>query len=226
MMQKGLVVLSLLALPLAAQAADLAALLDAGQVRLEEVRGTGYSTGTSLDVVVRNTSGRDLEIDTVPSEALFFKNQGDGTHMLVLGLVERSGGYYEDDDGNTFVELPRNKKLDMGFLASSVEFDRPEPSSGETLLRADMPPYLQRISELLRHIEKVGFEQELEPLDTIQLALWLYLGMSLEEIEEEYDFAPKDVQAAEEIVRHLLHESEGIRAMPADPSPRARGRRQ
>ena len=62
MFRKSFVALLLLALPLAAYAEDFVKLLDAGQVRIESVQGTGGSTGTVLDGVIENLSGRDLEV--------------------------------------------------------------------------------------------------------------------------------------------------------------------
>ena len=126
MIRKTIAVLSLWALPLAASAEDFINLLDSEQVRLEEVRGTGYASGTVLDTVIRNMSGRDLEIGTVPREALFFKNQGEGQDMLVLGLVERSGGYSGDEVG-TFIELPRNEALEVSLIAYCVDFEKADP---------------------------------------------------------------------------------------------------
>ena len=84
-----------------------------GSIVLTNAKGTGASTGASIDGIIANNTNSTIYVDIFLRKAIYLTNSGKGQNMLVSQVIGRDGGYLSDGK-NSFIELKpksRNKSL-------------------------------------------------------------------------------------------------------------------
>ena len=199
-MSVATIALTIVLIASGSHAEDLVMLLNADEVRIEQVQGTGYSSGLALQGNLVNTSGRNLEIDVVPSSALYFANRQPGQNMVIVALLERDGSYYTLGN-KAFVEVQRGATLPISLIAYCADFDLDNPQSNHTFAVSSLPTTLVGIAEAIRREEERNIEIGSDNTTALQVALWLAQGVSADEIRERYPFTAQEERLARDLIQ-------------------------
>ena len=190
----------LLLLPGGAPAAPIVPLdelVKAGDVLVTDVRGSGHSTGPSLHGRLVNTTARPLRISVHLSEGLFFSpGHSEVQNMLATAVYGQGGTYYEDETG-PFIELPSVGSRAVTFNAYCVDFERDNPGPTDSMTARQLPLWLTGIAGRLLLYERSA-QTDRSGIHA-QIALWLTLGQTPEEIQARFPFGPQDLAAARRI---------------------------
>lgn len=180
-----------------AQVLTLDELVKTGDVLVTDVRGSGYSTGPALHGGLVNTTTKPLRISVHLSEGLYFSPGHPGVqNMLATAVYEQGGTYYEGEDG-PFIELPASGRRSVTFNAYCVDFERDNPGEDDSMTARQLPLWLTGIvGRLLLHERSADTDRS---GIHVQIALWLTLGQTPEEIQERFPFGPQDLAAAQRI---------------------------
>jgi hypothetical protein len=171
-----------------AQVQDLEDAINNGRVSLI-ARGNGSSSGASLDGSLQNSTSGTLRISTVIRRGLFLKNSGPGQDMAATGVYLSDGGYYSDGK-NTYIELKPRERTPVVFIGFCADFQKENPSSGESFSVAAMPDSMQAIvGKISRYMAD---HPDVDVTSAAQISLWLSRGETVSSIREKFDFGPED----------------------------------
>lgn len=172
--------------------------IDAGRVSIDAIEGTGGSTGTVLNGLLKNNTNKEINLDVFMRNALYLINRGNGQNMFVLGVLGKAGQYMKSGK-KSFIRLPAKKRTSVVFLSYCADFSKENPASGETFelgssLPEDMKPLLRRI---------VAYQEKYPNMDitrAAQLAIWLAQGESASEIKNRFDYTQNDLNMAYQLI--------------------------
>ena len=116
--------------------------------------------------------------------------------MLATAVYGQGGTYFEDETG-PFIELPSLGGRAVTFNAYCVDFERDNPEKNDSMTARQLPLWLTGIAgRLLLYERNAGTDRS---GIHAQIALWLTLGQTPEEIQERFPFEPEDLAAARRI---------------------------
>lgn len=172
---------------------NLASEIGSGNVSIANVEGTGGSTGTVLDGYLINNTMKEMNLDVFLRDAIHLINQGRGQNMYVLGVLERSGRFIRSGK-KSFIKLGPKKRIAVKFLSYCADFDKDNPSSGESFVVGtppkDMGPLLARISAY--HDKYPGRDIT----KAAQVAIWIARGVSPSAIRDKFEYSQADLELA------------------------------
>ena len=180
-----------------AEIATLDELVKAGDVLVSDVRGSGHSTGPSLHGNLVNTTTTPLRISIHLSEGIYFSPGHSGVQNMVATAVYQRGGTYSEDQAGPFIELPPLGRRAVTFNAYCVDFDRENPGETDSMTAQPLPLWLTGILGRLLLYERSA-QTDRSGIHA-QIALWLTLGQTPEEIQERFPFGPQDLASARRI---------------------------
>lgn len=184
---------------------NLSDAIAAGEVRLADIHGTGYSTGRALEGLLLNDSGRSRVFSVMLDEPLFLENQGAGSNMLVTKIYHKERpAYYTEGDERVIWVPDGTTKLAVSFGAYSLDFDRHGPTEDEGLEIADMPRGLESLARELGRIERAAKTLNADYVGKgLQVAVWFALGVSLEDIARSFEYDPDHLDIAKALLERL-----------------------
>ncbi len=176
---------------------DLSAALEEGKVKLVDARGTGASSGTSVEGYLENLVEMELNINVYMDKPLFLVNQGKGQDMIASAVCLENGMYWMHGS-RSFIILKPRLRTKVVFFAYCVDFEKDNPSSNETFEVAEPP------KELINVLANITDYARQNPHTNItgaaQLAIWLAKGESLQKIAEKFEFTEEDEQLAKKFL--------------------------
>jgi len=176
---------------------NLASEIEAGNVSVSGVEGTGGSSGTVLDGYLINNTKKEMNLDVFLKEAIHLINQGRGQNMYVLGVLERSGRFIRSGK-KSFIKLAPKKKIAVKFLSYCADFDKDNPNPGENFVVGTPPqelePLLARISSY--HNKYPGNDIT----KAAQVAIWIAQGESPSAIHAKFEYSQTDLELAYRLI--------------------------
>lgn len=172
---------------------DLQDQLDAGALALEDVTGTGASSGMAIEAWLSNASDATRRIGVHLKAPVYFTNRGRGQNMLATQIYGRDGRYLMDA-GRALIELEPGERTPVVFVAYCADFDRENPTSADRF-GVDRPPVeLAAIARRISAYEQANPHQDITV--AAQVALWLWQGEMAAEIRARFPFSSADEQLA------------------------------
>jgi hypothetical protein len=172
---------------------NLATEIQAGRITIDQIEGTGGSTGTVLNGYLINNTKKEINLDVFLRDALYLLNSGRGQNMFVLGVLGKSGRYVRSGK-KSFITLPSKKRTPVIFLSYCVDFEKENPSPSESFELGTLP---ENMKSLLRRI--VAYHEQYPNKDitrAAQLAIWLAQGESASEIKSKFGYTQSDLNLA------------------------------
>ncbi len=176
--------------------------MEADEVALMEITGTGGSTGDVLEGYLVNKTSTTKRLDVRFDSPVFLLNSGSGQDMVATQIFEKGGGYYiaPENDGRPFIRLKPKEKLPISLFAYCVDFGKDNPSRNDLLTVGRLPTLLLKI------MSKISAYEELPPdtstMKGAQAALWSAQGVNLDEIKKKFK-----LDAADEAKMHQILET-------------------
>jgi hypothetical protein len=170
-----------------------------GHVAIEQMRGNGSSSGTSIEGRIRNSSQRTVRINVNLRKPMYLGNRTSSArqNMVAFSIYQRGGRYFTEGL-NAFIEVTANQSLDVQFVAYCADFEKDNPSSADQFVVASVPDSMSGI------IEKIANYKRLNPNDDVtvaaQVALWLAQGVAPDQIRTTFQFSQQDERTARAII--------------------------
>lgn len=183
---------------------NLVRAMEADEVALVEVTGTGRSTGHVLEGYLVNKTSTTKRLDVRFDSPVFLLNSGSGQNMVATQIFKKGGGYYiaPENDGRPFIRLKSKEKLPISLFAYCVDFGKDNPSRNDSLTVGKLPTLLLKI------MRKISAHEKLPPdantMEGAQAALWVAQGITLDEIKKKFK-----LDAADEAKMHQILETPG-----------------
>lgn len=169
-----------------------------GNVELESARGTGASSGTSVEGRLTNRTEERIDIAVYFDSPLYLANDGEGQSMVATALYGPEGEYYRDPEGGTaFISVEPGESTAVVFYAYCMDFNRPNPTPSDTFDLRPMPPLSVEVVDRIAQFHR---ESPRDAATVGQVALWLSRGETLSAIAEVFDFSPSQATQAVELV--------------------------
>lgn len=168
---------------------DLSACLDSGKVLLTKMTGKGISSGLSIKGKLVNMTKEKLYIDVQLKNPLFLINSGSGQNMIASQIYINNGEYSTDGKRRCII-LDQADSLDIGFVAYCSDFDKENPSSGESFTVRKLPDELKSVMEKIRLYALKNPHKDFTI--AAQLAIWLTSGVKTEDIKMKFPFSEED----------------------------------
>lgn len=167
---------------------------DKGIVDLRDIRGTGGSTGTVIEAVLRNLTSEKIRISTDINRGLFLRNGGKGQNMIATQIYRASGEYFVRGR-KKFSIIEPFEKVAILFLAYCADFGKDNPTPQEKFTIRSVP---QKYGDVIDKISRYGKEHPEDERIIIsgQVALWLSQGHSLHEIQEKFEVSNTEAKLA------------------------------
>lgn len=179
---------------------NLVRAMEADEVALMEVTGTGGATGHVLEGYLVNKTSTTKKLDVQLDLPLFLLNSGSGQNMVATQIFEKGGGYYiaPENDGRPFIHLKPKEKLPISLFAYCVDFGKDNPSRNDLLTVGKLPTFLTEI------MSRISAYEELPPdtstMKGAQAALWSVQGVDLDEIKKKFKLDAADEAKMREIL--------------------------
>ncbi|MBI5583102.1 MAG: hypothetical protein HY892_04705 [Deltaproteobacteria bacterium] len=167
--------------------------IQSGNISVDSIEGTGGSSGTVVDGYLVNNTNKEINLDVFLKDAIQLLNQGRGQNMYVLGVLGRSGKFYRSGK-KSFIKLPPKKKIAVNFLSYCADFDKDNPSPGESFV-ISLPP--QDMTAVLGRISSYHDKYPNKDVTkAAQVAIWIAQGKSPPEIRSKFEFSQVDLDLA------------------------------
>ena len=186
------------AAPQAEESTDLADLIASGAVSIVNATGNGSSSGNSIDAVLRNNTGRAIEVDVFMRQPIFLTNSGAGQNMIANMVVGGDGGYMQSDS-RSFIELKPSAELSASMVAYCVDFEKENPTAMESFAVAPSPSHLVQVMSRITDYAKANPNAEVTV--AAQVAVWMAQGESPDDIAKKFDFTAADEQLARQFLQ-------------------------
>lgn len=177
---------------------DLADLISSGAVSLVRATGNGSSSGNSIDAVLRNNTGREIDVDVFMRQPILLTNSGVGQNMIASMIVGADGGYMEKRE-RLVVTLKPSEQFNASMVAYCADFEKENPTESETFAVAQAPahltPVIARINEYARANPNANVTA------AAQLAVWMAQNEHPDEIAKKFEFTPADEQMAHKFLQ-------------------------
>lgn len=180
------------------ESADLAALLSSGAVSLVRASGNGASSGNSIDAVLRNNTGREIEVDVFMRQPIYLTNSGVGQNMIASMVVGADGSYMHNGK-RAIVTLKSSQPFKASMVAYCVDFEKENPTSTEEFAVAQVPAHLAPV--IARINEYAQANPNANVTAAAQVAIWMAQNESPEAIAKKFDFTPADEQLARKFLQ-------------------------
>ena len=177
---------------------NLVQAMKSGDVEIMSITGNGGSSGPVLKGYLLNRSSVSKYLDVRLDRALFFKNKGSGQNIIATQIYQRDLSYMSDGE-RSFISLEPDELLEIMFIAYCVEFEKDNPSSGESFAIREIPQNLSEIAKKISAFEKANPSKD--ATISAQLALWREQGVSLKKISEKFEFDRDDETEMRAILR-------------------------
>ena len=180
-----------------------------GFLVVESVRGTGGSTGTVLNAVLKNISSHTQRVDIYLDSPIFFTNNNPNAQNMIATRVLGQGGqfYINEIDDQKFIEVPANSMLRIMFLAYCYDFGQDNPSPSDQL---DISMGIDHLPLDVRQVmqQAMIYEKEFsDDITAVQLALWYAQGNLLSEISKIFPHDEEDLNNMRKILAISLVDS-------------------
>jgi hypothetical protein len=175
---------------------DMDAALRNGDITLT-ASGNGASSGASIDGYLQNNRTRTIRISTDISGGMYLKNSGQAQNMIAIQVYFAGGGYYAEDD-LFFIELEPSSRTPVMLIAFCADFERDNPSPGDSFRQDAMPSDLRPIAAKAGRY--MADHPDEDAVTAVQLAFWLTRGETLDSIGKKFDFSSDDVAVARRIM--------------------------
>lgn len=173
--------------------ADLAEVLASGAVTLVQARGNGASSGNSINAVLRNNTGQNIDVDIFMKSPVYLANSGAGQNMIA-SMVVGSDGAYRMEGQRQFVTLKPNEQMVASMVAYCADFAKENPTAQESFSVAQSPatlaPVITRINDYVRA------NPDANVTAAAQVAVWMAQGESPEAIANKFEFSEADEHLA------------------------------
>jgi len=176
---------------------DLSEEIKKGSIVLTNAKGTGASTGASIDGVIANNTNSTIYVDIFLRKAIYLTNSGKGQNMLVSQVIGRDGGYLSDGK-NSFIELKPKSRNNIKFIAFCADFEKDNPEHNETFTFSPLPKKYDRIMEKLVNYARRYPNSEF--ITAAQIAIWLSQGEKINEIKKKINVTPYDERLARQFL--------------------------
>ena len=168
-------------------------------IDLYDIRGTGGSTGTVIEAVLRNLTNKDIRISTNINRGLFLRNSGKGQNMIATQIYRASGEYFVSGE-QKFSMVEPFEKMKVLLFAYCADFEKDNPTPQEKFTIKSFP---QRYSDI---VDKISRYSEKYPKDDSivksgQVALWMSQGHSLQKIREKFEISDADAELAYKLLQ-------------------------
>ena len=177
---------------------DLAELISTGAVSLLRASGNGASSGNSIDAVLKNNTGRAIDVDVFMRQPLFLANRGAGQNMIASMVLGADGGYMQKGE-RSVVTLKPSEEFNASMVAYCADFEKENPTEAETFMVAQAPanltPVISRINEY------VQANPNTDVTAAAQVAIWMVQNESPDEIAKKFEFTPADEQLARKFLQ-------------------------
>ena len=184
--------------PQAEESTDLADLIASGAVSIVNATGNGSSSGNSIDAVLRNNTGRAIEVDVFMRQPIFLTNSGAGQNMIANMVVGGDGGYMQSES-RSFIELKPSAELSASMVAYCVDFEKENPTAQESFAVAPSPSHLVQVMSRVNAYAKANPNADVTK--AAQVAVWMAQGESPDKIAEKFDFTAADEQLARQFLQ-------------------------
>ncbi len=161
-----------------------------GDITVEAITGTGGSSGMVINGYLVNESPIEKNIDVHLGLPIYFVNRGRGQNMVATQVYGRDRSYFRIGNQN-YIQVARNSRTPISFVAYCVDFDKDNPTSEDMLSAGDMPSEIESLVQRIAEIEHEN--SDLDLTISAQLALWVFQGTSLDEIRQRFDFSETDL---------------------------------
>jgi hypothetical protein len=170
--------------------------LNAGQVKLVSARGNGGSTGSAIDAELHNETRTELRINIHLSKPVYLVNGGAGQNMVAVEVYLSNGNYYSIGD-DYFIELAPSAFTQVKFIAYCVDFEKENPSSGDSFEIKALPNKLKKI---VQKISEYGIANpDTDYIIAAQLAIWMTQGVPVKSIKDKFTFTDEDEKLAHQL---------------------------
>ena len=115
-----------------AHAYDLLTEIQNGRVEIVALSGNGSSSGTSLQGILRNSTGTELELDAYLPNPIFFDNSSSGQNMVATQVYMGDLGYYTEGE-RSFIVLAPGTEFPVIFVAYCADFDQCDAPANDGL---------------------------------------------------------------------------------------------
>lgn len=178
---------------------DLGSELRSGNLSIENLRGTGSSSGLSIQGRIENTTSSPIRIRISLRPAIFLGNRTSRSrqNMIAFSIFQRGGGYYKRE-GVSYIEFPANQSVAVDMIAYCADFEKENPSSTDSFEAYAVPEELAAVTRKIAAYKNANPDEEVTV--AAQVALWLGQGLSPSQIRTTFQFTPSDERKARQIL--------------------------
>ncbi len=178
---------------------ELNAELAAGGVRLSSMRGNGNSSGSAIEGVLTNLTGRQKNISIHLSRPIYLRNENRSGQNMVATEVLLAGGRYYTEGSKSFITLENEASESVLLVAYCTDFEKENPSRGDGFSVGTLPSILEEVASRIEQHAREYPEEDITI--AAQVAIWLAQGVSAEDIAAVFSFSPSDERLARKLVR-------------------------
>lgn len=177
---------------------DLGTMINAGKISAQDVVGNGSSSGDSLEGYLVNKTSKEMNLDISLAAPIYFRNSGVGQNMIAL-QVYGADGSYQQLGRRSFITLRPRARMPVKFVAYCADYEKDNPSSGETFTGDTLPPELRKVTANINKFSRSN--QNTDITKPAQVAIWLAQGISPDDIRKKFPFSPADERLARSFMK-------------------------
>ncbi len=177
---------------------DLVSAMESGDVVLGKLKGTGVSSGFSVEGELANQTDRAINIEAYLSKSIFLKNSGVGQDMIAHRVYGRDGSYFSDGK-KSFITLEPGAPSNITFVAYCYNFEKDNPAPSESFAIAETPRTMVHVMRNANRFAKQNPDVDITA--ATQVAVWLAQGEVASEIEKKFQFTEQDYLRANSFLK-------------------------
>ena len=177
---------------------DLSSSVERRRIVLESAHGTGASSGSAINGIIRNETDREINIDVFASNPVFLVNRGSGQNMVVTQIYGRDGSYVSDGK-RSFITLRPREQSQVVFVAYCADFEKENPTESDQFILGQVPTELRSVVESIAAFARTNPNRDITA--AAQVAIWLAQGINSQEIAKKFSFSPEDERLAYTFLR-------------------------
>jgi len=185
---------------------DINSALSNRTVALTNIKGTGSSTGSVVNAILRNNTSEDVKVNVIIRDGLYLVNSGYGQNMVAFQVFERNNGlHYKENNYGRYIEITANNSIPITFNAICAEFEKANPSESDMFSLSSIPFQVQSILSRISKYLSNNFDSDLIPA---QIAFWRIYDLSRmgplsrQEINKKFSVSDEDWDISSRILNY------------------------